>query len=37
MCGSCKLMVAIEKMELVSLGGDGGKNVIFFFKWQEWS
>jgi len=28
-------MVAIGKMELVSLGGDGGKNAVFFFKWQE--
>jgi len=28
-------MVAIEKLELVSSGGDGGNKTIFFFKWQE--
>jgi hypothetical protein len=36
MCSNYKLMIAVGKMELVSLGGDGGKNVVFFFKWQEW-
>ncbi len=35
MCSNCKWMVIIEKMELVSSGGDGGKNAVFFFKWQE--
>ncbi len=35
MCSNCKLMVVVEKMELVSLGGDGGKNVVFLFKWHE--
>jgi hypothetical protein len=30
-------MVTIEKLELVSLDGDGGKDVVFFFKCQEWS
>jgi hypothetical protein len=25
MCSNCKLIIAVEKMELVSLGGDGGK------------
>jgi len=34
MCSNCKWMVVVEKLELVSLGGDGGKNVVSFFKWQ---
>jgi len=28
-------MVIVEKMELVNSGGDGGNNVVFFFKWQK--
>jgi len=27
-------MVVIKKMELIGSGGDGGRNAIFFFKWQ---
>ncbi len=30
-----KWILIIEKMELISSGGDEEKNVIFFFKWQE--
>ncbi len=30
MCSNCKWMVAIEKMELVSSGGDGVKMQFFF-------
>ncbi len=30
MCSNYKWMVAIEKLELVSLGGDGGKMQFFF-------
>ncbi len=29
MCRNCKWMVAIEKMELISSGGDGGKMQLF--------
>jgi hypothetical protein len=32
MCSNCKWMVAIEKMELISSSGDGGKNAVVFFK-----
>jgi hypothetical protein len=32
MCSNSKWKVAIEKMELLSSGGDGEKNVVFFFN-----
>jgi hypothetical protein len=35
MCSNCKWMVVVEKLELVISNGDGGNNVVFFFKWEE--
>jgi hypothetical protein len=35
MCSDYKWMAIIENIKLISLGGDGGKNEVFFFKWQE--
>jgi hypothetical protein len=35
MCSNCKIDGSCKKDGASNLGGDGGKNVIFFFKWQE--
>jgi hypothetical protein len=35
MCNNYKRMVVVEKAGASKLGGDGGKNVVFFFKWKE--